>query len=155
MGELAAGMRAFADYGSQHTQEYVIFEPSNLEREGLIRLDRAEKLFEEFNKNTPIPVYFMLNVGHQCSPDVSGQDSDPYAWLEKFGKYSPIIHIQQTDGKADRHWPFTQEYNKQGVPLDHFRPPQRKSTTSPKKLLNLSRSPQRLRVFYCIVHQAH
>ncbi len=115
MGELAAGMRAFADYGSQHTQEYVIFEPSNLEREGLIRLDQAEKLFEEFNHNTPIPVYFMLDVGHQCSPDVSGQDSNPYAWLEKFGKYSPIIHIQQTDGKADRHWPFTKEYNKQGI----------------------------------------
>ena len=57
----------------------------------------------------------MLDVGHQCNPDVSGPDSDPYAWLEKLGTYSPIVHIQQTDGKADRHWPFTKEFNEQGI----------------------------------------
>lgn len=115
MDELAAGMRAFAGFGFQHHQEYVIFEPSNLEREGLIKLDQAKILFEEFNKETPVPVYFMLDVGHQCSPDVSEPDSDPYAWLEQLGSYSPIVHIQQTDGKADRHWPFTNEFNEQGI----------------------------------------
>jgi sugar phosphate isomerase/epimerase len=115
MDQLAAGMRTFAEFGAQYNQEFVIFEPSNLEREGLIRLDFAEDLFKDFNRDTPIPVYFMLDVGHQCSPEVSGQDSDPYIWLEKLGKYSPIVHIQQTDGVADRHWPFTKEFNEKGI----------------------------------------
>ena len=25
-------------------------------------------------------------------------DGDPYAWLRALGRYSPIIHLQQTDG---------------------------------------------------------
>jgi hypothetical protein len=25
------------------------------------------------------------------------------------------VHVQQTDGKRDRHWPFTEEFNKVGI----------------------------------------
>ena len=45
----------------------------------------------------------------------SMEDSDPYAWLSRFGCYSPIIHMQQTDNNASAHRPFTQEYNKTGI----------------------------------------
>lgn len=43
------------------------------------------------------------------------EDGEPYRWLEKLGCYSPIIHLQQTEGKSSRHLPFTQEYNKSGI----------------------------------------
>jgi sugar phosphate isomerase/epimerase len=43
------------------------------------------------------------------------EDSDPYAWLSRFGCYSPIIHMQQTDNNASAHRPFTDEYNKTGI----------------------------------------
>ncbi len=26
-----------------------------------------------------------------------------------------MIHVQQTDGKMDRHWPFTRQFNQQGI----------------------------------------
>lgn len=42
------------------------------------------------------------------------QDGDCYAWLEKLGCYSPIIHLQQTDGRASAHLPFTEEQNSKG-----------------------------------------
>ncbi|MFV0401042.1 MAG: TIM barrel protein [Oscillospiraceae bacterium] len=42
------------------------------------------------------------------------QDSDTTAWLEQFGCYSPIIHLQQTDGFSSRHLPFTEEQNRGG-----------------------------------------
>lgn len=45
------------------------------------------------------------------------EDGDPYIWLEKLGCYSPIIHLQQTDGNSSSHRPFTQEYNKNGIIL--------------------------------------
>ena len=45
----------------------------------------------------------------------SYEDGDPYAWLERFACYSPIIHLQQTDGTSSSHWPFTEAYNRAGV----------------------------------------
>lgn len=42
-------------------------------------------------------------------------DGDPYNWLEVLGCYSPIVHLQQTNGNASSHWPFTDKYNAQGI----------------------------------------
>lgn len=45
----------------------------------------------------------------------SPEDGDPYYWLEKLGCYSPIIHLQQTDGNASAHKPFTETENQKGI----------------------------------------
>jgi sugar phosphate isomerase/epimerase len=113
--EFVKGMQFFAKSAAKHNQDYVLFEPSNLGREGLIRIAEAKGLYEALNKDTVIPIHFMLDVGHQCGYEVSGRDSDPYAWLEELGQLSPIVHIQQTNGKADCHWSFTKENNKKGI----------------------------------------
>jgi hypothetical protein len=42
-------------------------------------------------------------------------DGDPYNWLEDLGCYSPIIHLQQTDGTVSEHWPFNDRFNDQGI----------------------------------------
>lgn len=43
------------------------------------------------------------------------QDSDLYAWVREFSVYSPIIHLQQTDGSLSAHHAFTTEHNKNGI----------------------------------------
>lgn len=43
------------------------------------------------------------------------QDADPYAWLERLGPWSPIVHLQQTDGRGSGHAPFTSERNQAGI----------------------------------------
>lgn len=43
------------------------------------------------------------------------EDSDPFAWATELGPYSPIIHMQQTDGITSHHAPFTRETNKTGI----------------------------------------
>jgi hypothetical protein len=43
------------------------------------------------------------------------EDSDTYVWLERLACYSPIIHLQQTDGKSSPHWAFTRENNRHGI----------------------------------------
>jgi D-erythrulose 1-phosphate 3-epimerase len=50
-------------------------------------------------------------------PDLFSEDCDGdfYAWLKKLGSYSPIIHLQQTDGQTSEHRPFTKEYNARGI----------------------------------------
>jgi hypothetical protein len=43
------------------------------------------------------------------------EDGDTYAWLEQLGCYSPIVHMQQTDGISAHHAPFTEENNEKGI----------------------------------------
>lgn len=42
------------------------------------------------------------------------KDGDCYCWLKEIGCYSPIVHLQQTDGNASAHKPFTAECNAWG-----------------------------------------
>jgi sugar phosphate isomerase/epimerase len=43
------------------------------------------------------------------------EDGDVYAWVEELACYSPIIHMQQTDGLHSSHAAFTQETNANGI----------------------------------------
>lgn len=43
------------------------------------------------------------------------EDGNIWKWTEVLGKYSPIVHLQQTDGKSSPHWPFSKKYNAKGV----------------------------------------
>ena len=42
------------------------------------------------------------------------EDGNTGLWVRRFGLYSPIIHLQQTDGTMSGHWPFTAKYNQYG-----------------------------------------
>ena len=42
-------------------------------------------------------------------------DASNDAWVRRTGCYSPIIHLQQTDGKSSPHWTFTPENNRNGI----------------------------------------
>ncbi|MGA0208818.1 MAG: TIM barrel protein [Candidatus Nanopelagicales bacterium] len=43
------------------------------------------------------------------------QDSDLYEWIRRLGRYSPIMHLQQTDGTGSHHAPFTVRTNPTGI----------------------------------------
>lgn len=45
----------------------------------------------------------------------SPQDEDTYAWLKAIGRWAPIIHLQQTDGRHSAHSAFTPETNRTGI----------------------------------------
>ena len=45
----------------------------------------------------------------------SPEDGDPCRWLETLGRYSPIVHLQQCDGKSSPHWAFTADRNAAGI----------------------------------------
>jgi sugar phosphate isomerase/epimerase len=61
-----------------------------------------------------VPIVACLDVGHQCVPGASGDETDPYAWLEQLGKLATVVQLQQSDALADHHWPFTPEANAAG-----------------------------------------
>jgi D-erythrulose 1-phosphate 3-epimerase len=62
-----------------------------------------------------VPILLCLDVGHQCVPGTAGPDRDPYAWLERLGARAPVVQLQQTDGNADHHSPFTPQANAAGI----------------------------------------
>ena len=43
------------------------------------------------------------------------RDCDLYGWLEELGCYSPIVHLQQSNGKSSSHLPFTSANNETGI----------------------------------------
>ena len=43
------------------------------------------------------------------------EDGDVYSWLERIACYSPLMHLQQTDGTYSSHRPFTAKYNAGGI----------------------------------------
>ncbi len=77
-------------------------------------LDMISSLLTE-GDSLHAPLLACLDVGHMCVPGTSGDDRDPYAWLERLGARAPVVQLQQSDGLADHHWPFTPEHNSGGI----------------------------------------
>jgi D-erythrulose 1-phosphate 3-epimerase len=62
-----------------------------------------------------VPVRLCIDLGHACRAGAGGDDRDPYAWLVQAGAAAACIHLQQTDGRYDRHWAFTREHDAEGI----------------------------------------
>jgi D-erythrulose 1-phosphate 3-epimerase len=93
----------------------LLWEPMPILREAPATIRDALELHDRANIHAAVPIRYCLDLGHQCTAGVSGEDRDPYAWLRQVGSLCPCIHLQQTDGLGDRHWPFTAEFNRQGI----------------------------------------
>jgi len=89
--------------------EMLLWEPMPVPREKPWTLEDAREVLKTSNQGDGVPVKLTIDVGHQCRSE--GPDGDPYEWLAELATESPVIHLQQTDGKADRHWPFSARFN--------------------------------------------
>jgi len=82
---------------------------------------RAHAILEAANARSAVPVYLHLDTGHMApvfdDPAHGPRDKDPYAWLAEPGhpRQRLLVHAQQSDREASRHWPFTPEYNRRGI----------------------------------------
>ncbi|NPV54161.1 MAG: TIM barrel protein [Firmicutes bacterium] len=106
--------RRLADYAAEVGLEYLMFEPTSVPREMACTISETSGLLERC-ANMAVPMRLCLDVGHGSVNSGDPADADPCAWIRTFGKVAPVIHIQQTDKECSRHWPFTSEYNAQGV----------------------------------------
>ncbi|MGD0610909.1 MAG: TIM barrel protein [Anaerolineales bacterium] len=107
-------VRSLTKLAAQLGLQYFLWEPMPTPREIPHDPHEAIELMEEVNQGSQIPVYLCFDVGH-CNSFDFNQPGDPYEWLEKLLPWTRVIHLQQTDGKADHHWPFTPEFNKIGI----------------------------------------
>lgn len=59
----------------------------------------------------------LLNAYIEGNPHLfaTPPDGDPYTWLRELAGWSPIVHLQQTDGRSSAHLPFTEAENARGI----------------------------------------
>ena len=112
---LIEGMAHLCTVARRAGLDQLLWEPMPLLREAPATIEEAERLYERVNKNAAVPIRFCLDLGHQCTAGAQAKDRDPYEWLRRIGPLCPYIHLQQTDGEGDHHWPFTEEYNSRGI----------------------------------------
>jgi D-erythrulose 1-phosphate 3-epimerase len=111
--ELKRGLAEIAARARAAGLEYLLVENLASPREPSTIAGLADLLTD--GDDAHVPVRLCLDVGHQCVPGTAGDDRDPYAWLRRFGNRLPEVQLQQTDGLADHHWPFTAERNETGL----------------------------------------
>ncbi|MEH7224743.1 TIM barrel protein [Bacillus sp. JJ1566] len=94
------------------------WEATPVEREGAITIEDTRRFIGKINNlvgEEGAKFSLCFDMGHTTNPSLTSQEKDPYLWIEKLSDTIPIIHLQQTDGKLDRHWPFTEKNNKKGT----------------------------------------
>ncbi len=98
-------------YAQERGLAYLFFEPMSVPRENGYTIAHARELHERLNTRAGVPIRYCLDVGHAPHP----LERDPYLWLEALAHDAPIMHLQQTEAGHSRHWPFTSQYNAQGI----------------------------------------
>jgi len=106
---------SLTDVARQEGHECFLWEPMSIPRELPCTIAETRELLDRVNAISHLPVRLCLDVGHGWFHSPEAADHDPYAWLQELGHAAPVVHMQQTDGKGSRHWPFTEEFNALGV----------------------------------------
>lgn len=111
VSEGVKGWQELTHFAKNLGYDFVIFEPMSVPREMAHTVEETLELIERVNENAGVPMRVCLDLGHAPHP----AQRDPYYWIERVGKYSPVIHLQQTVLHRSNHWPFIDEYNSQGI----------------------------------------
>lgn len=112
---MVESIRHIAQIAHQCGQRTLLWEIMPHAREIPHDPEEAIELLAEANETSPIPIGLCFDLGHCCAVDLASHKVDLYAWLERLLSCTYMVHLQQTDGKLDRHWPFTREFNRLGV----------------------------------------
>ena len=118
---LVAGLLEVADYAAQVGLRGIFLEQMHRAQLQPYTIAGAHDLLNRLNRRAAVPFHIHVDTGHAAfirgDPAHTGPDKDIYRWLaEPFGRNEVLlIHAQQCDRKASRHWPFTERYNRLGL----------------------------------------
>lgn len=106
--------RALSECGASIGLRYLIWEPMSVSREVGETLAATEDIQRRCSEGFAIPMLLCLDVDHGDLASKDPRDTDPHAWIGRFGRQSPVIHIKQSLREKGGHYPFTAAYNAQG-----------------------------------------
>ncbi len=102
-------------YAKECGLKYLIWEPMSVKREMGETISSTNKLHNELNKRSKIPILLNLDVDHGNLLSKNKDDYNPYKIIEKLGSLSPAIHLKQKTKDIHGHKPFIKKYNKIGI----------------------------------------
>jgi D-erythrulose 1-phosphate 3-epimerase len=112
--ELQDRLTALSHYAANKGLTHLLFENMAVTREWGHRIEEAEWL-TNLDMSGGVPLVLCLDVGHPCALHTGTASDDYLAWFARPWSYPPVVHLQQTDRSGDHHWPFTPDYNAQGM----------------------------------------
>ncbi len=104
--EVAERLHRLAEYAGTAGLTAILVEPTPLAREWPSTVNQLSDLLDR-TSGTAVPLRIVLDLGHVLYPPLYG-DAGLGPWLIAAGSRLHGLHLQQTDGQADRHWNFTQ-----------------------------------------------
>ena len=114
MQELQERLSALSHYAADKGLSHLLFENMAVTRECGHSIEEAQWL-TNLNTNGGAPLVLCLDVGHPCALHTGTASDDYLAWFAVPWPHLPVVHLQQTDNTGDHHWPFTRDYNAQGM----------------------------------------
>jgi len=112
--ELRERLAVLARYAARQGLQFLMFENMAVPREWGHSIEEASSLTSLVAPGA-VPIVLCLDVGHPCALHTGTASDDYLSWLAHPWPHTPVIHLQQTDRTGDHHWPFTPEYNNQGI----------------------------------------
>ncbi len=109
-----AGWRELSKYGSEVGMKYLIWEPMSIPREVGETIQETQKIQEFCKEDFSIPMMLCFDVDHGDVSSTNSDDTNPYAWINYFGRDIKVIHLKQSLQDKGGHYPFTKEYNDYG-----------------------------------------
>lgn len=107
--------RDVAEHAKARGLSYLFWEPMSVGRELGHTIKDCQALQNWIDADgLPIPLKPMVDIDHGDVTSSNPADVDPYAWAKDFAMQSPIIHIKQSTMNKGGHWPFTEQYNRDG-----------------------------------------
>ena len=128
-------------YAVNQKPSYVTIDVGHMTGQGKFLMPSKERLTEAVDQNRQVwlgsdAAHQMFDVASRTANEVqrkhlieeiiadmhahaymfsTREDSDVYKWIEELACYSPIFHLQQTNGIASSHAAFTPETNRDGI----------------------------------------
>jgi sugar phosphate isomerase/epimerase len=102
-----------AEYARGCGLQYLMYETTSVPRETGATFAENDWILAQM-RDAALPMCLCLDVGHRNQEDPQAPEADPYAWIERYGRVAPLIHLQQCNAEASHHWPFLPEFNARG-----------------------------------------
>ncbi|WP_309572760.1 TIM barrel protein, partial [Deinococcus sp.] len=104
--EVVERLHRIAEHAKSVGLDAILIEPTPLPREWPHAPTQLGDLLAR-TTGTALPLRVVLDLGHVYFPPLYGSGAGLTPWLEVCGNRLHGLHLQQTDGLADRHWNFT------------------------------------------------
>lgn len=102
-----------AEYSRAAGLQYLLYETTSTPRETCATFAENDEVLKRL-ESMAIPMRLCLDVGHRNQEVTGAPETDPYAWIRKYGRVAPLIHIQQCNREGSHHWPFTERQDARG-----------------------------------------